>query len=130
MSAPARILIVDDDEAVLQTFAKALSFEGYDVRVASTPAVGLASLEDAPPDAILLDLQMPFVNGLGFLYRLREREQFRQTPVAIITGVPNLDEPAVAEIRDLGADVWFKPMWIDELVNVARSLLARSASPA
>ena len=41
MNTPARILIVDDDETVLQTFAKALSLEGYDVRTAASPLVGL-----------------------------------------------------------------------------------------
>jgi len=127
MTSPARILIVDDDEAVLQTFAKALSFEGYDVRVAATPAIGLAALEEAPPpDAILLDLQMPFVNGLGFLYRLRSREEYRRTPVAIITGNANLDDPSLTELRDLGANVWFKPMWLDELVSVTRTLLDKA----
>ena len=68
---PARILIVDDDETVLQTFAKALSLEGYDVRIAASPLVGLQAIEETAPDAILLDLRMPFVNGVGFLYRLR-----------------------------------------------------------
>jgi Response regulator containing CheY-like receiver, AAA-type ATPase, and DNA-binding domains len=75
MSSPARILIVDDDENVLQTFAKALSLEGYDVRTASSPLVGLQEVVETPPDAILLDLRMPFVNGVGFLYRLRAQRR-------------------------------------------------------
>ena len=68
---PPRVLIVDDDEGVLRTFAKALALEGYDVRTAASPYVGLEQVKDAHPDAILLDLQLPFINGLGFLYRLR-----------------------------------------------------------
>jgi DNA-binding response OmpR family regulator len=125
MNTPARILIVDDDETVLQTFAKALSLEGYDVRVAASPIVGLQEVEDTPPDAILLDLRMPFVNGVGFLYRLRAQSAHRHTPVAIITGDSCIDDPAMTELLALDAEVRFKPMWLDEVVSVTRGLLAK-----
>ena len=125
MTTPARILIVDDDETVLQTFAKALSLEGYDVRTAASPLIGLQEVEDTPPDAILLDLRMPFVNGVGFLYRLRAHAAHRHTPVAIITGDSCIDDPALTELHGLDAEVRFKPMWIDEVVTLTRSLLAK-----
>jgi two-component system response regulator MprA len=125
MSTPARILIVDDDETVLQTFAKALSLEGYDVRVAASPLVGLQEVLDTPPDAILLDLRMPFVNGVGFLYRLRAQAAHRYTPVAIITGDSCIDDPSMKELRGLDAEVLFKPIWIEEVVTVTRNLLAK-----
>ena len=125
MTTPPRILIVDDDETVLQTFAKALSLEGFDVRTASSPLVGLQEVEDLAPDAILLDLRMPFVNGVGFLYRLRAQSAHRHTPVAIITGDSCIDDPAMVELHDLDAEVRFKPMWIDEVVTLTRSLLAK-----
>jgi DNA-binding response OmpR family regulator len=121
----ARILIVDDDETVLRTFAKALSLEGYDVRTASSPLMGLAEAEQTPPDAILLDLRMPFVNGFGFLYRLRAQPAHRHTPVAIITGDSCIDDPAMNELHDLEAEVLFKPIWLEEVLSVTRSLLAR-----
>ncbi len=123
MNSPARILIVDDDETVLQTFAKALSLEGYDVRTAASPLVGLQAVQDTPPDAILLDLRMPFVNGVGFLYRLRAQAAHRHTPVAIITGDSCIDDPAMIELEGLEAEVRFKPLWLDELVTLTRSLL-------
>src|SRR5437899_3874996 len=88
----ARILIVDDDETVLQTFAKALSLEGYDVRVAASPLTGLQEIDETPPDAILLDLRMPFVNGIGFLYRLRANETHRHILVPIITRLSRVDD--------------------------------------
>jgi DNA-binding response OmpR family regulator len=126
MTKPARILIVDDDETVLQTFAKALSLEGYDVRIAASPLVGLQAVEETTPDAILLDLRMPFVNGVGFLYRLRALSDHRHTPVAIITGDSCIDDPAMVELEQLQAEVRFKPMWIDEVVTLTRELLAKS----
>jgi DNA-binding response OmpR family regulator len=124
-AAHARILIVDDDETVLRTFAKALSLEGYDVRTAASPMVGLEEAEQSAPDAILLDLRMPFVNGFGFLYRLRALGGHRHTPVAIITGDSCIDDPALNELHDLEAEVLFKPIWLEEVLSVTRSLLAR-----
>jgi DNA-binding response OmpR family regulator len=124
-AANARILIVDDDETVLRTFAKALSLEGYDVRTAASPLVGLEEAEQSAPDAILLDLRMPFVNGFGFLYRLRALGAHRHTPVAIITGDSCIDDPALNELHDLDAQVLFKPIWLEEVLHVTRGLLAR-----
>jgi two-component system response regulator MprA len=125
MTTHARILIVDDDETVLRTFAKALSLEGYDVRTAASPLVGLEEAEQNVPDAILLDLRMPFVNGFGFLYRLRALGAHRDTPVAIITGDSCIDDPALNELHDLNAEVLFKPIWLEEVLTVTRNLLAR-----
>jgi DNA-binding response OmpR family regulator len=125
MTTPPRILIVDDDETVLQTFSKALAIEGYDVHVAASPLAGLQELVDAPPDAILLDLRMPFVNGVGFLYRLRAQAAHRHTPVAIITGDSCLDDPSLDELHGLDAEVLFKPIWLEEVVSLTRHLLAK-----
>jgi DNA-binding NtrC family response regulator len=127
-TATSRILIVDDDETVLHTFAKALSLEGYDVRTAASPLTGLQEVDEAPPDAILLDLRMPFVNGIGFLYRLRAHDAHKHIPVAIITGDSCVDDPAMQEMRDLDAQVLFKPIWLDEVVSVTRSLLEKRRS--
>jgi DNA-binding response OmpR family regulator len=124
----ARILIVDDDETVLQTFAKALTLEGYDVRIAASPLTGLQQVEDTPPDAILLDLRMPFVNGIGFLYRLRAQAAHRHTPVAIITGDSCIDDPMLEEVHELDAEVLFKPIWIEDVVKLTRSMLAKRAT--
>ena len=93
------------DETVLQTFAKALSLEGYEVRTAASPLIGLQEAVETPPDAILLDLRMPFVNGVGFLYRLRAQVAHRHTPVAIITGDSCIDDPALSELHGLEAEV-------------------------
>ena len=123
MATASRVLIVDDDESVLQTFAKALTLEGYDVRVAASPLTGLRDLKETPPDAILLDLRMPFVNGIGFLYRLRAQAAHRHTPVAIITGDSCIDDPAMSELRDLEAQVVFKPLWLEEVISVTKNLL-------
>src|SRR5262245_25533423 len=119
----ARILIVDDDEGVTQTFARMLRLEGYEVRTAMNAESGLREAEQSHPDAIILDLRMPLVDGLGFLRRLRTNEAQRETPVAIVTGDYFLDDAISAELRELGAELKFKPLWLEDLVGLARNLL-------
>src|SRR5262245_65245770 len=96
----ARILIVDDDEGVTQTFARMLRLEGYEVRTAMNAESGLREAEQSHPDAIILDLRMPLVDGLGFLRRLRAHDAQRDTPVAIVTGDYFLDEIGRASCRE------------------------------
>jgi two-component system, OmpR family, response regulator len=122
-SQQRKILIVDDDEGVTQTFARMLRLEGYQVRTAVSAETGLQEAETSAPDAIILDLRMPLVDGLGFLRRLRERDEQRTTPVAIVTGDYFLDDSISAELRELGAELRFKPLWLEDLVGLARNLL-------
>ncbi|MBI4484777.1 MAG: response regulator [Acidobacteria bacterium] len=120
---PATVLIVDDDPAVTETFARMLSLEGYDVRAAVSAEAGLREAEVAHPDAILLDLRMPLVDGLMFLRRLRARADMGKTPVAIVTGDYFLDDTVSDELHGLGAEVFFKPLWIEDLVRITQSLV-------
>src|SRR5215470_2094858 len=118
-----KILIVDDDEGVTQTFARMLRLEGYQVRTAISAETGLQEAQTNAPDAIILDLRMPLVDGLGFLRRLRAQDEQRMTPVAIVTGDYFLDDSVSAELRELGAELRFKPLWLEDLVGLARNLL-------
>ncbi|HZT77935.1 MAG TPA: response regulator [Vicinamibacterales bacterium] len=119
----AKILIVDDDEGVTQTFARMLRLEGYQVRTAVNAENGLREAEQSRPDAIILDLRMPLLDGLGFLRRLRASDDQRSTPVAIVTGDYFLDDAVSTELRELGAELRFKPLWLEDLVGLARNLL-------
>ena len=118
-----KILIVDDDENGSQTFARILRLEGYQVNTAATAETGLDAAQLSPPDAIIVDLHMPLVDGLGFLRRLRSQDAQRKTPVAIVTGDYFLDEAVSTELKALGAHVKYKPMWLEDLVSLARTLL-------
>jgi two-component system response regulator PrrA len=123
VNAPASILIVDDDEAVTQTFARMLRLEGFTVRTALNAESGLLEATQHHPDAIILDLRMPLLDGLGFLKRLRALETDRHVPVAVVTGDYFLDDQVSAELRQLGAELKFKPLWLEDLVGLARTLL-------
>ena len=119
----ATVLVVDDDKGVTQTFARMLRFEGYQVHTAATGEEGLIEAKQRYPDAIIIDLRMPLVDGLGFLRRLRAHDDQRATPVAIVTGDYLLDDSVSTELRELGAELRFKPLWLDDLVGLARTLL-------
>jgi CheY-like chemotaxis protein len=121
----SRVLVIDDDENVRMLFARALKLEGYDVGTAATADEALSLMREARPAAIFLDLRMPYVNGAGFLFRLREDPTLRDIPVAVITGLTNLDQATLGDIKALGARVWFKPLSISEISAVAKTLLTK-----
>jgi len=130
MAAPANganVLIVDDQRVVLRVFQQALEKAGYAVRVADGASVALEAVRAARPDAILLDMTMPFVNGLGFLYRLRETAP--DIPVAIVTGNAVTQETQ-EELDTLGVAVHFKPLTASQIESVVDTLLHQTSGGA
>jgi DNA-binding response OmpR family regulator len=127
--AAQSVLVVDDDEGVALTFSRMLRLQGYRVETATNPETGLALAIARPPDAIILDLRMPIVGGLEFLRRLRDVETARATSVTIVTGDYFIEDHIAAEIKQLGAEVCFKPLWIDDLVDVVRAMLTSAPPP-
>jgi CheY-like chemotaxis protein len=129
---PARpgttVLIVDDDPAVTEIFARMLALEGYAVHTALDAETGLQTVKRVRPDAILLDLRMPMIDGVGFLKRLRADPEQRDTPVAIITGDYIVGDGVAGTICELGAVLCFKPLWLEDLVGVTEQLVARRAN--
>jgi CheY-like chemotaxis protein len=125
MAPAGRVLVIDDDEGVRRMFSRVLRLEGYSVQIAATAEEALAHVEHERPDAIFLDLNMPFINGVGFLYRLRQDPANQDIPVAVITGVPTLADATVNDLRTLEGQVWHKPFSITDIQRVARSLLTR-----
>ena len=123
-SAPAaRVLIVDDDVSVTDLFSRMLRLEGFEVWAAHSADEGLGLAQTHRPHAVILDLRMPLTSGLQVLRALRAIPGLQQTPVTIVTGDYYLAEAQATEIRALGADVRFKPLWLDELVTLARDML-------
>ena len=118
------ILIVDDDPSVTDTFSRVLSLEGFTVYSALSPESGLDIAADKHPDAIILDLRMPILSGLQFLELLRQAPMLRQTPVAIVTGDYFVDDGTASKIEALGGSLLFKPLWMDDLLALARGLTA------
>lgn len=117
------ILLVDDDRAVVDTFSRMLKLEGYRVAAALDPTAGLVLADNLRPDAIILDMRMPLISGLQFLRQIRQRPHLVEVPVAIVTGDYFLPDALQQEVRALGAALKFKPMWLEDLVELAHSLV-------
>jgi two-component system response regulator MprA len=120
------VLVVDDDPGVTQLFARILTLGGYGVLTALDGAAALQQVKRTHPDIVLLDLRMPLIDGLGFLRSLRTHERERHTPVAVITGDYTVDSRLQQELSALGAALYFKPVWLEDLLEITRELLLRA----
>jgi two-component system response regulator PrrA len=123
-STTKTILIVDDDRAVTDTFARMLKLEGFDVATAINAETGLELADSVRPSAIILDMRMPITNGLQFLRTLRARAHLVEIPVAIVTGDYFLSDTITHELRSLGAYIKFKPLWLEDLIALAKTMVA------
>jgi two-component system, OmpR family, KDP operon response regulator KdpE len=117
------ILIVDDNVNLALGFAKALAKAGYTAHAAHTAEEGLRLARVEHPDGIILDIGMPFINGLGFLYRLRALPAHGHTPVMVVTGA-SLTEETRTELGELRAVIKFKPLGLEQLLAETRMLLS------
>jgi CheY-like chemotaxis protein len=122
-SASKTILIVDDDRSVAETFARMLKLEGFEVATAMSAEVGLELADSVKLDAIILDMRMPITSGLEFLRLIRAKPALGSIPVAIVTGDYFLPEVTQHELKSLGASIRFKPLWLEDLIALARTLI-------
>src|SRR5678815_3177656 len=118
-----RVLVVDDEPMVRVTLGQVLADEGYIVDVAIDGEDALDRVHAAKPDAILLDLMMPGMNGRQFLQALRNEPAYERVPVLIMTAVHGLE----VNLATLGAsEVVEKPFNVDELLNKVALAVYRS----
>jgi two-component system response regulator MprA len=123
----ARLLIAEDDRAVRDSLHRALRLEGYDVVVAGDGAAALKELGEHAPDLVILDVMMPYVDGLTVCRTLRSRGD--RTPVLMLTAKHEVADRVAG--LDAGADDYLvKPFALDELLARIRALLRRSLDMA
>jgi two-component system response regulator MprA len=119
----ARVLVVDDEPAVRRALERALRLERYDVELAGDGEEALDVLASSPPDAVILDIGMPRLDGLEVCRRMRQAGD--RTPVLMLTARDAIDDRV--EGLDVGADDYLvKPFALRELQARLRALLRRA----
>src|SRR5579884_1832672 len=121
-----RILVVDDDRGLRDVLRRALQLGGYEVRLADSGAAALAAIASETPEAVVLDIGLPDIDGLE-VCRLLRREGNR-VPVLMLTARESVSDRI--EGLDAGADDYLvKPFDVDELQARLRALLRRASPP-
>jgi two-component system, OmpR family, KDP operon response regulator KdpE len=121
-----RILVVDDEEQIRRALQRALAARGYQVEVAVDGEDALSTFGALTPDVVVLDLNLPGIDGLEVTRRLRS---WSQVPILVLS--VREDEADKVAALDLGADDYLtKPFGVPELLARVRALLRRTESPA
>jgi two-component system response regulator MprA len=123
----ARVLVVDDEPAVRRALERALALERHDVVLAGDGEEALDALVRSPPDAIILDVMMPRLDGLEVCRRMRAAGD--KTPILMLTARDAIDDRVQG--LDVGADDYLvKPFALRELQARLRALLRRAGDSA
>jgi two-component system, OmpR family, response regulator MprA len=125
--SPVAVLLVDDDASIRRMLERTLAAEGYGVAAVADGGAALAAVERSVPDAIVLDVAMPGLDGLAVTRRLRAKGL--ALPILLLTARDALDERVAG--LDAGADDYLvKPFEARELTARLRALLRRNRPPA
>ena len=121
-----RVLVVDDDRAVRESLRRSLEFNGYAVSLASDGAEALASIAGQLPDALVIDVMMPRLDGIETTRALRSTGN--DLPILVLTARDSVGDRV--EGLDAGADDYLtKPFALEELLARLRALLRRVSTP-
>jgi two-component system response regulator MprA len=125
--SPVAVLLVDDDASIRRMLERTLAAEGYEISAVADGGAALAAVERSVPDAIVLDVAMPGLDGLSVTRRLRGKGL--AVPILLLTARDALEERVAG--LDSGADDYLvKPFEARELTARLRALLRRNRPPA
>lgn len=118
---PSKILVVDDSDDTREMMAKLLELESFTVVTAEDGSAGLDTADAERPDLIITDVNMPRMNGIEMIKRLREQDGFATVPIMAITAYGN---GVAKEALEAGANrAATKPIQFTELVVEIKELL-------
>jgi len=121
--SPIRVLVVDDEASLTDLLQMALRYEGWEIKTAADGSSAIATARDFRPDAIVLDIMLPDIDGLQVLQRLRA--DGNDVPVLFLTAKDALDD-RIAGLTAGGDDYVTKPFSLEEVVARLRGLIRRS----
>ncbi|MEV3931022.1 MULTISPECIES: response regulator transcription factor [unclassified Streptomyces] len=122
---PVRVLVVDDEAPLAELLSMALRYEGWEVRSAGDGAGALRTARDFRPDAVVLDVMLPDMDGLAVLGRLRR--ELSDVPVLFLTARDSVED-RIAGLTAGGDDYVTKPFSLEEVVARLRGLIRRSGT--
>lgn len=125
--APVRVLVVDDENALADLLSMALRYEGWDVHTEGTGSDALRAAREVRPDAVVLDVMLPDMDGLEVLARLRR--ELPDVPVLFLTAKDAVED-RIAGLTAGGDDYVTKPFSLEEVVARLRGLLRRAGAAA
>ena len=112
----ARILFIDDDLFTLETYEKIISLFGHQAILAETAAKAFQAIEDSAPDLIVLDKQLPDMDGLEFLGVLRSNSVSAAIPVVMVSASP---DALAMQAQIAGAQHFLsKPIFPEDLIDI------------
>src|ERR671912_1978314 len=120
-----RVLVVDDEHSLTELLKMALRYEGWDVRTAGDGHSAVKIAREFRPDAIVLDIMLPDIDGLEVLQRVRA--DGTETPVLFLTAKDSLDD-RIAGLTAGGDDYVTKPFSLEEVVARLRALMRRAGA--
>src|SRR5690349_23871683 len=118
-----RVLVVDDEQMLTDLLSMALRMEGWDVRTAASGFQALQGARDFEPDAMVLDVMMPDLDGMAVLQRLRQSGN--DVPVLFLTAKDAVED-CVSGLTAGGDDYVTKPFSLEEVVARVRALMRRT----
>ena len=121
---PVRVLVVDDEPTLAELLSMALRYEGWDVRSAGDGQSAVRTARDFRPDAVVLDMMLPDIDGLEVLRRMRT--SLPDVPVVFLTARDAVED-RIAGLTAGGDDYVTKPFSLEEVVARLRALMRRTA---
>ncbi|WP_328814490.1 response regulator transcription factor [Nonomuraea cypriaca] len=122
--SPVRVLVVDDESTLAELLSMALRYEGWEVRSAEDGLSAVRIARDFRPDAVVLDVMLPDINGLEVLRRLRGESP--DVPVLFLTARDSVED-RITGLTAGGDDYVTKPFSLEEVVARLRGLMRRAA---
>ena len=114
---PKRILVVDDDEMVLMALNELLKPEGYEIDSAGSAKDALNKIDESRYDLLMLDIIMPEMNGLELCKIIRDREDYRETPIVFLTAKSREEDKVLG--LEAGANLFLsKPISPEKLLGI------------
>ena len=123
--SPLRVLVVDDEVNIAELISMALRYEGWQVSTAHTGTAAVSAAKDAAPDAVVLDMMLPDIDGLEVLRRMRGTQP--DVPVVFLTAKDAVED-RIAGLTAGGDDYVTKPFSLEELVARLRALMRRAGA--